>query len=161
MAWNCGCGNFGWQWRGYVLSDQPIVFFNRCTGLSLCDWTIINANAFGMLFFVKCVAILKYLLPFGWTRTYNLGLQTKSASLFWMGKLRILKSVKYLIFIDTINSDCYIIFRSENIRFVTNTTCSKNQYHKEFQARLFAKILISLKIISKKQSTGAQEKQLR
>ena len=58
VAWICGCGDFGWQWRGYVLSDQPIVFFKRCAGLRLCDWTI-NACAFGSLLFVECVAIFK------------------------------------------------------------------------------------------------------
>ena len=87
-----------------------------------------------------------------------MGLQTKSAYLFWMGELRILESAKYLIFIDIISFDVLHFFRSENIRFVTNTTCGVKQYHKEFQARRFVKILILLKTIPTKYSTGAQEK---
>ena len=115
IAWICGCGDFGWQWRVNVLSDQPIVFFNRCTGLSQCDWTI-NAYAFGTLFFVECVAIFKIFAAI-WMNPYiQFGATNKkclfSAYLFWMGELRILESAKYLIFIDiiSISSDCYIFF---------------------------------------------------
>ena len=107
---------------------------------------------------MECVAIFKIFAAIWMNPHIQFGAANKSASLFWIGKLRILESVKYLIFIDIISSDCYIFFRSENIRFVTNTTCGVKQYHKEFQARRFAKVLILLKIIPTKQSTGAQEK---
>ena len=86
------------------------------------------------------------------------GCKQKVLLYFGLVNCEFLESVKYLIFIDIFSSDCYIFFRSENIRFVTNTTWGVKQYHKEFQARIFAKILILLKIISTKHSTGAQEK---
>ena len=88
---------------------------------------------------MECVAIFKIFAAI-WMNPYiQFGATNKkslfSAYLFWMGELRILESAKYLIFIDIINTDCYIFFRSENIRFVTNTTCGVKQYQKEFQAR--------------------------